>query len=80
MIRASVLVKDPSPPLKPSWYVGDFDFAQLPSPGDHIEIRNERGMISLLEVIRLQHTPRAASSDWPEKGMVRVICNWLGEY
>jgi hypothetical protein len=79
MIRATMLVKDPGP-LPASRHAGESDFMQLPSPGDHIQIRNKRGKTSLLEVICVQHTPRAVSSDWPERGIVHVSCNLLGEY
>jgi hypothetical protein len=50
MIRATVLVKDPGT-LTASRYAGEFDFAQLPSPGDHVQITNERGKTSLGQLV-----------------------------
>jgi len=63
-------------PLKPCLERGVYGFAQLPSPGDHVQILKECGRIDLLQVLRVQHTPAHRDG---EKSAVHVICQLVGE-
>jgi hypothetical protein len=59
---------------------GNFGFKQLPSQRDHIQIINGRGLIDLLRVEYVQHTPAhqtpIGSIHHP---LSHVICELLGE-
>jgi hypothetical protein len=57
MIRASVVER-----LSKSATTGrgDFDFLQLPAPGDRMTLGNNRGSNDIMEVIYVEHRPLPA--------------------
>jgi hypothetical protein len=77
MIWATILQKRKG---NPTIERGDFGFQQIPSPGDHFQIINDRGLVDLLQVEYIQHTP---SVQEPNKSILRpithVLCELVGE-
>jgi hypothetical protein len=58
---------------------GRFGFQQIPSPGDHIEILNERGLMDLLKVAYVQHTPAHSLGGLKiEQPITHIICDIEG--
>lgn len=80
MIWASLLVK-PEGVLEASRDIGDYGFPQLPAAGDHIQVKNGRQKLELLQVLYIQHSPLPGPgvADWPDKPIIHVICRSLGE-
>jgi hypothetical protein len=66
--------------MRPSRERGSFGFPQLPGAGDHIQILNERGLIDLMQVSYIQHTPvHQPDESGTSRPMVHVICELIGE-
>jgi hypothetical protein len=55
---------------------GTYGFLQLPAAGDHIQILNNSGLIDLMKVLYVQHTPLTEGSDINiyREATVHLIC------
>jgi hypothetical protein len=67
-------------PGKASLERGSFGFQQIPGRGDHVQIINDHGLIDLLQVEYVKHTPEHKTPHGSiEHPMTHVICNLLDE-
>jgi hypothetical protein len=61
---------------------GEYEFLQLPAPGDRIVIGNAHGALDILRVLYVEHSPVAI----PRSPMARpdarasVFVEWLDDY
>jgi hypothetical protein len=60
---------------------GIYGFLQLPVAGDRIQILNDRGLIDLLKVLYIQHTPlsKITGRDVYRESMVHLICEEMSK-
>jgi hypothetical protein len=58
---------------------GDYCFLRLPSSGDHVQILNDNNLISLMEVVYVQHTPTHKYNNIYDRPTVHIICKLIAE-
>ena len=61
---------------------GDFEFVQLPSPGDRVVLGNERGDLDMVRVLRIKHLPVSVPPTKFERhgATAYVYVEWVEEW
>jgi hypothetical protein len=61
---------------------GDYEFVQLPTPGDRATIGNARGDLEMVRVVRIKHLPTNVPPNQFEKrgAMAIVYVEWVEEW
>lgn len=61
---------------------GDYDFAQLPSPGDRITLGSDRGDTEMVRVLRIKHVPLPvpAPKHAGHTPIVRIYVEWVEKW
>ena len=61
---------------------GDYEFVQLPTPGDRMTIGNTRGDLEMLRVVRIKHLPTNVPANKFEKqgAMAYVYVEWVEQW
>lgn len=81
MIAVPVFQRDPVT-LEHQKNLGDFEFAQLPAPGDQFNIPHANGRVGLYRVICVAHEPLRVGEPRrdPERSSAFVHVAFLNEY
>ena len=79
MILAPLFVHEAAGGGRRNW--GVYRFAQLPAPGDRIDIMRDDGRVQCLTVMYVKHEPlREGQIEEDERYSAYVHAEWVGEF
>ncbi len=61
---------------------GDYEFVQLPAPGDRVVVGNERGDLEMLRTLRVKHLPTSVpATKFEKRGPLAIVyVEWVEEW